>query len=526
VGRSRPSADIRQRYVEAQRRVAAIARTIGPAEVGYALLLLSAFVLPNWFGYPFWVPALALATALAIIHGWRSGRRPLIPLALVLYLGAYAIAGLHSNPATFSIIEAGKYFGPPIFCLAIAWAAQGYVTRRNLVLLGLGAVILQVPIVVYQAADAVISLGRNAGQRVDSVAGLLSPEQVNAVGLVGLLAAVLTFTAGALGRLRLRWAVPATIVLLLLSILSSTRGSYAFAPAAFLAIAAALAAGAGRITRPAITAAASAIVVVPILYFGIQTLYPGANAALQKSQGLSVGEQYKWQGVPTGAVPTAHPNKGPAPGGQAGAHQGAPNTAATRSSTPQSHTQLPGRLQQLRIALRLSVRSGPLVAILGRGIGDTRFKGNSLVSSTPFSTNALTRPDQRTNGLWVPRILSETGYLGVLAFCGLSVYLLVLWWRNRRTEAMGGWDAAVVYALPGCAAITFLGGFYTTILVNQPYATLYWGFVGVAIAIDASNRSVREPRTGTHAAVTDSLDTSAGTATVSGRAFCEPASGG
>jgi hypothetical protein len=506
---------MRHRYIDARHRFLAGARTFGFAELGYALLLLSAFVLPNWFGYPGWVPALALATVLAVAHGLRSGHPPIIPLGMGLYLAAYTVSGLHSNPATFSIVEAGKYFAPPVFCLAIAWAAQNYLTRRNIVLLGLWAVALQVPIALYQATDLVVSLGGNAFQRADSVAGLLSPQQVNALGLVGLFAAVLVFAAGALGRLRLRWAVPATIALVFLSILSSTRGSYGFAPAAFLAIAVALflAAAAGMVTwRPAITAIASAIAVVPVLYFGIQTLYTGANLGLGKSQALSAREQYKWQGTRKGDVPTTQTTEG-ATGGQAGTQQEDQSTSANAASAGTSsgasgeasskttnantskneaHTQLPGRLQQLKVALRLSVRNGPLVSLLGRGIGDTRFKGNSVTSSTPFSTEPLTRADQRTNGVWVPRILSETGFLGVLAFCGLQLYLLVLWWRNRQAEIMRRWDAAVVYALPGVAAITFLGGFYTTILVSQPYATLIWGFLGVAIAIDAERRSLQE----------------------------------
>ena len=100
-----------------KRRVGSLSRAVVRVEVGYTVLLVTAFVLPRWIGFGAWIPALVLAFALAAGQGLLAGRRPFVPVALLAYLGIYAAAGLHSDPDTFSFIEAGKFFAPPVFAL-------------------------------------------------------------------------------------------------------------------------------------------------------------------------------------------------------------------------------------------------------------------------------------------------------------------------------------------------------------------------------------------------------------------------
>mgnify|MGYP002336302868 CR=1 FL=1 len=125
-------------------------------EVGYAILLLSAFVLPAWTN-SFRVPALVIATALATGHALLDRRRGPLPAAILVYAGIYVLAGLHSERDTFDIVQAGQLLAVPVFALAVAWAAHEPETRRNLVVISLVAVAIQVPVTIAE----VIAEGRS-----------------------------------------------------------------------------------------------------------------------------------------------------------------------------------------------------------------------------------------------------------------------------------------------------------------------------------------------------------------------------
>jgi hypothetical protein len=455
---------------------------VAPVELGYGILLASTFVLPYWIDFYAWIPALCLATALAALQGWRSGRAPVLPLAMVLYLAAYAIAGLHSDPATFSIIEAGKYFAPPVLALTIAWAAQSPATRRNLVLLAVVAVAIQLPVAMAQAAHTVAQAVPNP----DTVTGLLASDQSNVLGQVGVLAAVLVFVAGSVGKLPFRWALAGTLALLALGVLCSSKVDYILAPVGLGVTALVLwleTPGRRALRAPALAAAVCAVAIFPALYGGMDALYPGENSSLLEAQNLTPTQQRHW----SASVRASH----------AGDQQS--RSKANSAAGQKRLTVLPGRVRQLHLALRLSVNDGPVVALLGRGIGDTRYKRQSFLgASSAMTSDPITRREQKTNSIWVARLLTETGYLGLLAFVGLEAYLLVLWWRNRRVDPRSGWDSVVIYALPGITAMTLISGLYNTALAIQPYATLFWPLLGIAIAVDRQrriNRSAEAPAT-------------------------------
>ncbi len=127
--------------------------------------------------------------------------------------------------------------------------------------------------------------------------------------------------------------------------------------------------------------------------------------------------------------------------------------------------------------------------MLGNGVGSTRFKEQSILADTGTTTDPITRDEQHVNGIWFPRVLTETGFLGAIAFAILIVFLCLLAWRNRGEIAARTSDGALVLALPGIAGLTLLGAFFNTVLAIQPYASIFWPLLGLAIAIDAERRT-------------------------------------
>lgn len=456
------------------------------AEVGYGVLLVSAFVLPTFIGYRAWIPALALATGVAALHGALSGRKPVVPAVLLAYLVIYLIAGLHSDPDTFSVIEAGKYFAPPVFALAIAWAClESATTRLWIVAMGVVAVAIQVPVVVVQVFDLFATYGSAVTNQTDEIVGLLGPYQGAPLTQCGLVAAALLFSAGYVGWLRRPLAIAGGLVAVSIALLTSTRASYVFVPATLLTLAASVwivrIRGRSLPIRP-LVAAALPVILLPILFFGTAALYPGANDSLNTVGGVSAslfeGDQ-QLAGASTGGGSQAN-------GGSPEADTSANNPPPQQQQRPL--TVLPGRARQLTLALELSVDEGPDVTLLGRGIGSTRFKNQGLLSATGQTSDLVTRPEQKTNSVWIARTISETGYLGLLGFFGLLAYMVVLFWRNIDLLSKRDADAAILLALPAVAALTLVSATYNTILAIQSYATLFWALLGVAIAIDAGRR--------------------------------------
>ncbi len=167
-------------------------------EAGLGALLLAGLVLPAFVGYGAWIPALALAIACAALQGLLNGRRPVVPIAIAVYLGIYALAAIHE---TSSLIEAGKYFAPPVLALTVAWATLGDpAARRRVVMLVVAAVAIQVPVALVQVADALITYGADSIAGADEITGLLGEGAPGTLTEVGILVGIVTISAGYLGR--------------------------------------------------------------------------------------------------------------------------------------------------------------------------------------------------------------------------------------------------------------------------------------------------------------------------------------
>jgi nicotinamide riboside transporter PnuC len=130
----------------------------------------------------------------------------------------------------------------------------------------------------------------------------------------------------------------------------------------------------------------------------------------------------------------------------------------------------------MRLAARLSVESGAAIAVFGRGLGSSEIRGVAYTESSQ-----IPRP-RRTATTWVGKALTETGWLGLIAFAGLLCWLIVLGWTLWGRRAAPVADRALGAALPGIAALTAAGAAYATILSVRGYSTVLWVLVGVAIA--------------------------------------------
>jgi hypothetical protein len=450
-----------------------LGRYILRAETGYAVLLVSAFLLPEWVSYRLWIPALAVAIVLAFAHALIAKRGFVIPAVLVGYLAVYAAAALLSDPDTFSVIEAGKYFAPPVLGIAIASAAQDAETRKRILGLAAIAIAIQLPVVLFQVIDNLIEFGRDAVLGVDSITGLLGTAHGGTLTECAVLAAVIVIAAAYLRVVSPAWGLAVGLVLISFGVLTSTRAVYAFALLALGGIALAMwVVARGSVSRRWLATATVLVVVVPLaLVGGIAALYPGANAPFTNF-GAFLENLVAAPGAAQVEVEVGGDGEG---------------QEEELAHKPRA-TVLPGRGRQFTTAFDLTTAGGIDVWLLGRGIGVTRFKSQGVLDETGRSFDSITREEQLTNGTWLSRTLTETGFLGFFAFLGLLVYLLLLTWRNRDLIAERTWDSAVILALPGVAALTVIGAFFNTILAIQPYATLFWPLVGIAIAIDVGRR--------------------------------------
>ena len=142
---------------------------------------------------------------------------------------------------------------------------------------------------------------------------------------------------------------------------------------------------------------------------------------------------------------------------------------------------LPGRIAQLKLAARISVRDGLAIAVIGRGPGSSE-------PAKPYyrDTHSIPRPE-RTGSTWFGKLLTETGWLGVAAFLALLAWLVLLGRRLcRSTEARE--DCILGIALIGVAALTGATAVYGTFPSLPGYAVLFWAMVGLAISAACDGR--------------------------------------
>jgi hypothetical protein len=458
------------------------------AEVAVAAMLAAVLWLPPLIGTRARLPALGLVALLAVYSIIRQRRLPPIPLFMVVYLAVYALATAHGGVPHLGELKEG-YFVRPLTALAVAAVVITPVQRLRAVLLVVFFAATQVPVTAIQALENVASHGRNsvAVGAEDSVTGLLGAWQDKPATLATVAAAAIVVAGWLTGDVGGRWAILLGGGLVAVGAFTSTRASGIFVVATGTAIVlVALWAWWPDPPLQRLFVVAVATIVAGAGVVGLTALiYKGAFSGALKTQEAHVtagGGRTAGGGGQAGSGLTEEPT---APG-QPAVNARGDVVACTIAPGTQGNTCLPGRVEQLRLAVHLSVRDGVGIALLGRG------PGSAYISETATHIPA----PRRTGTTWIGKVLTETGWMGVAAFLGILGWLVLLGRRlARRREGPTG-DRVLGVALPGIVALTAVGAAYIDILTTRGYAYLFWLVVGIAISAGYEGRSVRRDRAG------------------------------
>jgi hypothetical protein len=428
-----------------------VAAALVRIEVGFGLLFFVALVGPSFVGYGAWTPVTVLVIGLVLLRELLQGRG--IPLwgPLVVYAIAYLLIAAHggANPAMPQALS--KYLLPPALALATAAAARDARLRTRIVVLLGGAVAVQVVIAGSQALQGIGTYGRSNFQQFgDFVTGTLGSSASGLLTLISVAMATVVFALAIERVWKPKLLMLASFALAGVGIISVARAVFFFVPAAFGAVLLAAGVFARRSIglRRVVAVATVLIALTPGLVIGMSALYPGVTEDIN-----SVAKLRDYLFLNTA-------NSGPTP------ERGA----------------------QIELAVSEFKRFTVDEALLGRGVGYTWLESDPhFASSQDFPV--ILKPQEFANSVWIPRALLEGGLLGMAAFVGLLVAMANVTRRARGKMRTGTVDSALMLALPGLAALTFVAALYLPVLASPPYATIFWTLLGVCLAIA---RSVRE----------------------------------
>jgi hypothetical protein len=436
---------------------AALRREARQAGVGEALVLalvVTAFYLEPILGGGPWIAALLVTCAAgAVALVLDPGRVKTLPPLLVTFVAVYALAGLLQGHGEGS--DVGRYIVRPVAIIALALFLTTPARRRRAIVLTVVAVLPQAVVTCGQAIDTLIDFGRLAAQGgADGVTGTLGDSEANTIGLVAIGAMVLAGALHFAGILSRRATLAIVAAMIGACIFSSTRAALVLIPLTALGLAAGFYVTASR--RAARTALAAACVAIgvasaPVVYGGIEGIYPGAFTGAFSNQSSAL-------------LGNGNPIEAGGKGKSKGEAYNGPHGVAV----------LPGRLEQLRLASELSVDDGVKTTAFGRGYGAA-----SVIESAGIGSN-VPKP-HRTGVTWIGKLMTETGWLGVLAFVALLGWLAWLGVGLAR-RAADPWDRAIGFAAPGIAALTFAAAFYTTVLDVRAYSALFIVFAAATVA--------------------------------------------
>ena len=473
--------------VDAWRFLQPFLNGIGSAELVVASLLAAVLWLPSLVGGRAWTPTLLFVAVLAVYTIVRRRALPPIPVPLLLYLAVYIVATAHGRTFHLSDLKEG-YFIRPLTALAVAAVVTSPLQRLRALALVVLFAASQIPVTCVQAIRNLASYGRgsvSAGAE-DRVTGLLGTSNEKPLTLMAIAACTIVAGAWFRGAIGPRWALLLGSGLVAIGAFSSTRATAIFVVAAGGAMVAAACVAlwphppTGRLVALGVSTLVAAVGVLGLTWVLYRDAFNGALAkekaearqgAVAVGQGSGVGGQ-RQRGV--GGSLHAAP-------GEVVVDQGDNIVACNLGAHTHGNPCLPGRLEQLKLAVRLSVRDGAGVALVGRGPGSSSVAEQATQISAP----------RRTGLTWLGKILTETGWLGVAAFLGLLVWLVVLGWKLCRRRDAATADGVLGAALPGIAALTAVGAAYITVLTIRGCATVFWVLVGIAISAAYQGRGWR-----------------------------------
>jgi hypothetical protein len=423
-------------------------------ELLYAAILTTGVLAPTVLGASKWFASLLLLVGVAAAREIVGDRRLLIPAFFLVYGASFLFGAalVDPNRLTLEVLRFELIF--PAIAIVTAWVARDANVRRRLITLILGVAVIETVVVVVQAVSGLrgVSASQRIDNQVDAVTGTLGASSSGRLSLALMLAATvfLAFAVERAWRPLLSGGLAAALAFA--GVLASVRGIFVFVPAVLGAVLLTYGVSSRRSpgARRALAMLLPAVAFVPLFWLSMQAVYPGATARLQTPSEVRT---YLLQPHPGGA--------------------------------------LPQRGLQVKLAIDHASAGGLGTALFGRGLGVTwpTYGGRLNTSSDPNVLAPFLTPEQQTGGVWVSRILTELGWVGVLMFLLLIGYLVLLARRTRSLVPDATVDRALIVALPGLAALTFAGAFYEQVLDEPAYATIFWPLVGICLAIAHTRRS-------------------------------------
>jgi hypothetical protein len=263
------------------------------------------------------------------------------------------------------------------------------------------------------------------------------------------------------------------VLALLAGVATSARVVVVLVPALGIVAAVVAAISRRRQLRTAAAVAVAAVVAGGAVYGAMRGVYPNSFVGAWSSQSADILAPNPTAGTPAIArgdkrrSKTAKPGSGP----------------ATRPAQPTGVQLLPGRAEQLRLAERRSHDGSVADLLIGDGMG------TSKLDPSITDPNAVPYPE-RTGETWIGRVLTECGWVGLVAFFGLLGWLTILAWRLwSRTSSEE--VAILALAFPVITALTVAGAAYTTILDVRAYSVAFWVLTGLLVGAVSADRTQR-----------------------------------
>jgi hypothetical protein len=426
-----------------------VAVAIKHVEVAYAALFVVVVLGGAHVNDSVWTYLGCLTIGLVAVGEFVRQRRPVIPIVIVLYCAWFLIAATHNLPPTTgdrrSLVN---YLVPPVVALATAWVGRDQPVRRRIV-------IFLLAVSVISAADVYVQFFIQ-GRRNDAVTGTFGGSNANILATAFMVPATVCFALGVERVWRPKLMFLLAVGLEFTGVLSSGRAIFAFVPLAFGGVLISyLVAGGSLERRRALVLLPGTIVLTAATVLAYNQITPGQLGPLSSPSKI---QSYLSERNPGGA--------------------------------------LPGRLVQLKLASHEAATGGPLTFFAGRGVGATRYESArsdvttsaASVSSTITASNSddlgpFLSPEQRTGGIWIGQVLTETGWIGVVTLVALLGYLALLGSRTQSRLPPGSLDRALVVALPGLSLLALAGSTYSPMFFEPQFNVLFWPLVGICIAI-------------------------------------------
>lgn len=413
--------------------------------IAIAVALVAIYFLPQT-GLRVWYLAILVvfgAAAIRLAAGPQKVRLPSLWLWPLGVFGAvYVITALHGEWTPVTVSNLARVLFPALLALAAAWMLDDPRKRRNVVVMLVAAGLFEL---VVAGTQAVRVLG--AGGSPDLVTGTFGADKHTTIAVFNLACATIVL-AFALQRVwRPRLLAILALLLAATGVLSGARALLFLVPIAFgVTILIDLLSRSTRLPRGwGLIALGVAVISGPLLVLASSSTYSQSTDRV---------------GSPTAIVEYL--------------------TEDASGRAPRQGAQLIGSIEGLG-------DRGVGDKLMGRGVGTTSFDADPHVVARPGASSAplFLRPEVDFGTVWLPRLITESGLIGLAAFIGLLIWAAYVALRARGRLQPGSVDSAIVLAMPGLCGLVLIASTYEDSILSPGLSTLFWIMLGMCLRIGA-----------------------------------------